>query len=224
MLATDSWHGGPDDLARNAPGIGIVHEAARRRQTEGAGADRSWRIGADGELTVAEVLAALTEPSRLDRIRRRPPAWRVLHSVPVGSGRGDIDHVLIGPPGVVTINAKHHRAGRLALDGDELVVNGRRSDYIPKARREAGRACELLSAALAAAGHAMLAEQLHVRPILAIVGGRVLITSWAPGVAVVMTRQLAHTLTSMPTAFDAEHIETIYGIARHRLTWARAGS
>jgi hypothetical protein len=46
----------------------------------------------------------------------------VLHSVPLldaaGRGRGDIDHVLIGPPGAVTINTKHHRAGRLELDGD----------------------------------------------------------------------------------------------------------
>jgi len=76
----------------------------------------------------------------LDRLRRRSSEWRVLHSVPVGTGRGDIDHVLIGRPGVVTINTKHHRAGRLALNGDELIVNGRPTDHIPKARREAERA------------------------------------------------------------------------------------
>jgi hypothetical protein len=33
-------------------------------------------------------------------------AWRVLHSVPVGSRDSDIDHVVIGPGGVYTINAK----------------------------------------------------------------------------------------------------------------------
>lgn len=113
-VAGSAWHGGPDDLAGNAPGIGVSYEAARRLHTDGTGADHSWRLGADGEITVAAVLSALTEPSRLDRLRRRAPAWRVLHSVPVGTGRGDIDHVLIGPPGVVTINTKHHRAGRLA--------------------------------------------------------------------------------------------------------------
>jgi hypothetical protein len=31
------------DLALNPPGIGVTHEAARRRQVEGAGADRSAR-------------------------------------------------------------------------------------------------------------------------------------------------------------------------------------
>jgi hypothetical protein len=172
-----AWHGGPADLAGNAPGIGVGYEAARRLRTKGTGADHSWRIGADGEITVAAVLSTLTEPSRLDRLRRRAPAWRVLHSVPVGTGRGDIDHVLIGPPGVVTINTKHHRAGRLALDGDELIVNGRPTDYIPTARREAQRAAALISSALDATEHPELAARVIVRPALAVVGGRVLIAN-----------------------------------------------
>lgn len=78
---------------------------------------------------------------------------KVLHSVAVGIGCGDIDHVLIGPPGVVTINTKHHRAGRLTLDGDELVVNGRSIDAASKARREVGRAEYLLMTALTAIGY-----------------------------------------------------------------------
>lgn len=124
--------------------------------------------------------------------------------------------VVIGPPGVVTINTKHHRAGRLALDGDELVVNGRPTDYVPKARREAERAAALIGSALAAAGHPDLASELNVRAVLAVVGGRVLITSWAPSVAVVMTRQLTHALTSMPPALDARQIDTVNDVARHR--------
>lgn len=43
------------DLARNPAGIGLTYEAARRRQTEGLGADRSWRVGRDGEAAVAVV-------------------------------------------------------------------------------------------------------------------------------------------------------------------------
>jgi hypothetical protein len=221
LLADTRWHGGPDDLARNAPGIGITHEATRRRQTEGAGADRSWRLGADGEATVAGILHKLTTPSRLDRLRHRAPAWHVLHSVSIGTGRGDIDHVLVGPPGVVTINTKHHRAGRLALDGEQLVVNGRVTDYIPKARREAERAATLLTAALTATGHPELAAQLRVRPVLAIVGGRLLVTQWTPGVAVVMTRELLGTLTALPATLDPTQVEVIYNLGRHRTVWTR---
>lgn len=53
-----------------------------------------------------------------------------------------IDHVLIGLPGVVTVNTKHYRAERLKLDGDDLVVNGRPTEYVCKARLEALRAEE----------------------------------------------------------------------------------
>ena len=198
LLADTRWHGGPDDLARNAPGIGITHEATRRRQTEGAGADRSWRVGADGEATVAEILHKLTTPSRLDRLRHRPPAWRVLHSVPsgLGTGRGDIDHVLIGPPGVVTINTKHHRAGRLALDGEQHRQRPRhrlRPEGPPRSRTRGHTAHHRVDRV----GHPEIAAQLRVRPVLAIVGGRVLVTQWTPGVAGHDPRA-ARRLTALP--------------------------
>ena len=215
------------DLARNVPGGGILHEAARRRQTEGAGSDRSWRVGADGEMRVAEVLGELTEVSRWDRLRRRGPRWRVLHSVPLtdrhGRVRGDVDHVLIGPPGVTTINTKHHRAGRLALDGEELVVNGWPTAYVAKARAEADRAAAALRPALTELGNPALAALLIVRPLIAVVGGRLLIERWAPGVTVVMTRQLVHTLVSMPAALDADQVLQVWEVARRSTTWITRG-
>lgn len=215
---------GWSDLAGNAPGIGVAYEAARRRQADGIGSDRSWRVGADGEVRVAELLAELTTPSRWERLRRRPPGWRVLHSVPLldarGRARRDIDHVLIGPPGVVTINTKHHRAGRLQLDGDTLVVNGRPTEYVRKARLEAVRAAELLRAALVDAGDPPRAGRLVVRPLLAIVGGRLLVTRWPPDVAVVMTRQLVSILRGMPTALDAGDVDAVFALARRSTTWA----
>ncbi|WP_366889345.1 nuclease-related domain-containing protein [Pseudonocardia sp.] len=109
------------------PETSITHEATRRRVSEGAGADRSWRVGADGEFAVAELLVELNPVSLIPWPRRKPPAWRVLHSVPVGDGRTDIDHVLIGPPGVVTINTEHppppRKAGpRRGVGGDRRTA------------------------------------------------------------------------------------------------------
>jgi len=37
LLADNRWHGGPDDLVRNAPGVGVTHVATRRCQAEGRG-------------------------------------------------------------------------------------------------------------------------------------------------------------------------------------------
>jgi hypothetical protein len=118
---------------------------------------------------VAEVLGKLTW-TQCYRWRGRVPSWRVLHSVPLldarGPGRGDIDHVLVNPPEVGTVNTKHHRAGRLELDGDDVVVNGRPTDYMRKARLEALRAAELLRAALVDVGATESAGRLVVRPLL----------------------------------------------------------
>ena len=220
----ESSESAPDvDLALNGPGIAVTHEAARRRATEGAGADRSWRVGADGEATVAALLTDLTEPSLWERVRGRRPRWQVLHSVPFldrnGRPRGDIDHVVIGPPGVVTINTKHHQAGRVALDGDELTVNRHRTDYLAKSLREAERATELLRRALTGSGHDALAKRITVQPMIVVVGARLLVLEWAAGVNVVMPRQLVHTLTSMPERLAAAEVEGLFETARRGWTW-----
>ena len=213
------------DLAGNLPGAGVVHEGGRRRQVEGAGADRSWRVGADGEAAVAELLAQLTAVSWWGRLRGHRPEWRVLHGVPLGDGRGnergDIDHVLVGPPGVVTINTKHHRAGRLDLYGEQLVVNGRRSDYVPKARREAERAAGFLAAAAAATGLVgpELAGRMRVRPLVVVVGARLLVRERAPGVNVVMTDRLLSTLRALPSALVPDEVDAVFELARRASTW-----
>src|SRR5680860_1213119 len=64
--------------------------------------ERAWRIGADGEEKVATQLA---------KVAKKDPRWRFLHAIPVGDRGSDIDHVIVGPGGVFTVNAKHHPKG-----------------------------------------------------------------------------------------------------------------
>ena len=216
---------GPEwvDLAANPPGIGVSYEATRRRRVEGAGADRSWRVGADGEFEVASLLASLTTASRWDRLRGRRPRWFVLHSVPLGDGhgriRGDVDHLLIGPPGLVSINTKHHRTGKLLLDGDELFLNGHPTDYVAKARREAERIEQFIRPALTASGATELASRLPVRPLIVIVGGRLLVDRWPSGVTVVMIRTLIEVLSTLPAVLAAPEVTAVYELARRSTTW-----
>ena len=219
----DGWVG----LARNAPGIGVTYEAVRRRQAEGTGADRSWRVGADGEFAVADLLATLTEPSRWQRWRGRSTGWFVLHSVPLGDGhgrvRGDVDHLVIGPPGLVSINTKHHRTGKLYLDGDELVLNGHPTAYVPKARREAERVTGLLQQALTV-GSPELAGRVPVRPLLVIVGGRLMTDAWPSGVTVVMASKLIEALRAFPEVLSVEEVGAVYELARRSTTWNPAAA
>ncbi|WP_165384977.1 nuclease-related domain-containing protein [Cryobacterium sp. SO1] len=96
---------------------------------------RPWYTGAIGERRVGRLLAELG------------PDWTVLHSVPVGSGTSDIDHVVIGQPGVFTINTKHHPGKSVWIGGKGMLVGGHRVPYIRNAIHEAERAATLLSAA-----------------------------------------------------------------------------
>jgi hypothetical protein len=63
-------------------------------------------------------------------------------------------------------------AGRLELDDDDLVVNERPTEYVRKAQLEALLTAELLRWTLGELGRPGLVERLVVRPLLAIVGGR----------------------------------------------------
>lgn len=70
-------------------------------------ADR-WLQGAQGEREVAAVLAEL-----------EGDGWRALHDVSLG--RGNVDHILIGPGGIFTIETKSNR-GRVSVDRIEPAM------------------------------------------------------------------------------------------------------
>lgn len=94
-----------------------------------------WYRGAVGERIVAAELSTLGND------------WTVLHSVPVGTGGSDIDHVLIGPSGVYTLNTKHHRGKSVWVASHAMMVGGSRVPHLRNAAHEAQRAERLLTAA-----------------------------------------------------------------------------
>jgi hypothetical protein len=61
-----------------------------------------WDRGAAGEEVVGRIIEKLTADG-----------WLAIHDVSLG--RGNVDHVLIGPGGLVTIETKSH-GGRIAVD------------------------------------------------------------------------------------------------------------
>ncbi|MFJ2953986.1 nuclease-related domain-containing protein [Streptomyces sp. NPDC087270] len=97
----------------------------------------SWNLGIAGEQVIG---------AELNRLTRR--GWYVLHSVPLPRIKADIDHLLIGPGGVFTVNAKNHRGRRIWV-GDHAVRvdHGKAHPYLRTARREAARAARVLTSA-----------------------------------------------------------------------------
>lgn len=203
------------DLARHHPGRRAGHVAAHVR---GAGhPDRNWRLGADGELRTAHLLEPLTGRTRRDRLLGRPPRWRVLHSVPLDGGAADLDHVLIGPPGVCVINSRHHRHRTVLLDGERLVVSGTATDAVPRARAEAARVRELLLPRLGPGG-----AGVAVRPVIAVVGTPMRVRRWPDDVVVATEGALVFALRGMAPVLGPDEVEHIHAVARRPESWDRA--
>lgn len=91
-----------------------------------------WYQGAQGEMVVGEKLATLS------------PEWAVFHALPIGGHGWDIDHVLVGPGGVVTINTKQHRSQRVLVAERSVLVDTRPVPYLRHAKFEAERVTTLL--------------------------------------------------------------------------------
>lgn len=92
--------------------------------------------------------------------------WHVLHAVPVGTNGADIDHLLIGPGGVFTINTKLHPGKKIWVGEHQIRVDGHPVPYLRNARHETARASRLLSA--------VVEPSVEARPTLVLLTGSTL--------------------------------------------------
>ncbi|MRX44516.1 nuclease-related domain-containing protein [Agromyces kandeliae] len=161
-----------------------------------------WYVGALGELQVARRLEALG------------PEWVVLHSVPVGTGSSDLDHVVIGRAGVFTINTKHHRGQPVWVGAKRILVNGQRTDHLRNAAYEAKRAAKLLSAATG--------TPLEVTPIIAIVGAKRMTVRQRPADVVVLRESnLVRWLRRRRAVLTPEQVRHLAAVAARPEAWGR---
>lgn len=202
------------DLATNTPGAQAREQARTAREAAPAKTvlarllgvhteERAWRIGADGEVKVAAALA---------KVVARDPRWRVLHAIPVGERGADIDHLVIGPGGIFTVNAKHHPGARIWVGGNTVLVNGHRQPYVRTSRHEASRAARLLSAAC---GFSAPVEGL----IVTVRAEDVVIKQQPEAVSVVPRHQITRWLLRHDDLHAPEMLEAVYEAARRSTTW-----
>jgi hypothetical protein len=116
------------DLANNRPGecvrmkvrqltqeSPILTRLARTLNSESS--VDSWRKGLRGERKVGSILNTLGSD------------WRVIHSIPIGQRGADLDHLVIGPGGVYSLNTKSHAKRNVWVMKDEFIVNGIDRNY-----------------------------------------------------------------------------------------------
>ena len=162
--------------------------------------ERTWRVCAKGAQKVDRELSWLG------------PEWHVLHDVEVKGRGSDIDHVLIGPAGVITLNTKRHPKGKAWVGEWRITVNRQPTDYLRSARSEALHAARVLSAAC---GH-----PVPVRAAIVFVDLDDFTVKQMPNDVYITTRRrLLVWLKSLPETTDAETVELIHARARFSTTW-----
>ncbi|WP_316748206.1 nuclease-related domain-containing protein [Streptomyces herbicida] len=202
-----------DDLAANPPGKALQKRLAT--ETSGLAArlmarllrrpapGDSWRKGLAGERRVG---------AELDRLRRQ--GWRVLHSIPLPRDV-DLDHLLIGPGGVFSINTKHHPKKAVWVGDDAVKVNhGPAEPYARKSRAEAQRVQRVLERYCGIA--------VPVEPVLVFVGVTDLkVVATQLTVRVYREREVS-ALAPLTGRLSVDQVEEIYSVARHRQAWLAA--
>lgn len=135
--------------------------------------------------------------------------WRSLHSVPVGVTGTDIDHLLVGPGGIVCVNTKHHRGAR--VEAGEIFVRGQQTGHARASLVEAERAGQLLSSALG--------YEVDVVPAIVIVGAKRVRGRKSAGVRVLTRLGLLPWLLLRGPRMGAAQRDEVYAAARQGATW-----
>lgn len=164
----------------------------RRELEQAERAERAWAAGAAGEARVAEILDSL-----------RPDGWYALHDVHwPGRPKANLDHVLVGPGGIIVIDAKNWA-------GDVTIRNGiLRQNGFSRERSAAGalEQCAVIAAVL---------EPQHRRLVqgwLCMVGQPAMPRMTVAGVEMVGLGSLGVALRSLPPVLD---LATVGLISQH---------
>jgi Nuclease-related domain len=157
---------------------------------------RAWRRGAKGERRTARLLAPLERHG-----------WAVLHDLAIPGSAANIDHLVIGPGGVLVIDTKRYR-GRLWLDGYGMLWQGRH--LLVSALRKVRWAADQADAVLGIA-------DLQIAAIVAVHGASV---PWgalrSEGVTVVPAQRLPDLLGALPPVLGPERVAWLADRARLR--------
>ena len=127
--------------------------------------------------------------------------WRVLHDLVIGSRGANVDHLVIGPSGVFTINTKNVSGPVWVAERALLVAGTKHSEFLPKAVNEAANVSTMLSRAVG--------THVDVTPAIVFVDSELTVKAMPTDVTVLGIEQLARWLKSRPTVFTSEQVNAL---------------
>ncbi|WP_380172347.1 nuclease-related domain-containing protein [Kineococcus sp. DHX-1] len=174
----------------------------RKRLAAAERSHHAWASGAEGERLVAQALGEL-----------ETHGWHLLHDLHwPGRRSANLDHVAVGPGGVVVVDAKKW-SGTVRISDGHLRQNGYRRDR------------ELEGVARATAAVAALLPPEHrasTRGLLCLVDQPVRPTRTRSGVPVVGRAYLVHHLRSLDATLTSDDVDRLTHLLRAQLDGPRS--
>jgi hypothetical protein len=160
----------------------------------------AWQTGAEGELRTGRLL----EPLEAE-------GFRILHDRKIPGSRANIDHIVIGPPGIYVVETKS-LGGSLQIRDNEVFVSGRRrTKMIDQVKREALAVQTVLAKELAATGWT-------VSPIICVHRADLpWLRSEVAGVRIVSGKDLVNRLREADHLLAPADVERLAALAAARL-------
>ncbi|HYP23854.1 MAG TPA: nuclease-related domain-containing protein [Actinomycetota bacterium] len=150
----------------------------------------SWEKGAKGEEAVAKKLAELPAER-----------WNAVHDRPLGEGRRNVDHVVVGRGGVFSVNAKN-LSGKVVVKRNAFLVNNRADKCLHVARDEAVRVARLLTSATG--------EPVAVTPVIVVRCAALDIQAQPEGVHVISVHDVPQWFEAHGEVLDAPRVSRIW--------------
>jgi hypothetical protein len=143
-------------------------------------------------------------------IGRLPDGWHALNSISGGDHGRNVDHVVVGPAGTFTLNAKS-LTGKVWVGARSVRHNGHPTDFLTMAAHEASRVSRHLTAALG--------RPIDVHGVLAILADEWTIKERPSGVHVGSPRGVKDWLLRLPLTLSPHEVDEIAAAAASPSTW-----
>jgi hypothetical protein len=163
-----------------------------------------WLRAAQAEMIVGDILARL------------PAGYSVYHSLPIPNTAFWVDHLVVGPGGIFSINSKTHWDRDLTGSSRTVPIDGRVIPYLRDERFESAQITALLTAVMPAAS--------LVWPVVALVNPHKILLARKPdAVTVIDSPRLRRWLVARPLAFSAKEQAALTAVIDDPATWRTAG-
>ncbi|PTT60724.1 nuclease-related domain-containing protein [Arthrobacter sp. HMWF013] len=182
--------GAGDGAAEQAKRTAERVQRLKRRLDQAEHATKAWDEGAVGEQIVAERLGTLV-----------PHGWFLLHDMHwPGRPKANLDHVLVGPGGVIVVDAKN-------WTGEVSVASG----VLWQGRFARTQSVECALAQCAAVASVMAPRHRRfVRPLICLAGQPDLFGITSSDVAVAGSDRVVAAVLALPTVLDEQDVATLH--------------